>query len=67
MCGMKPRFELERFPDTRVKFKVSFFANDNFWIHDLNTATWVPPLDEVEDLREYLKIVDDYNKGKKGK
>ncbi len=61
---MKPRFELGKFPDGRAKFQVRFFENSNFWIQG-SEATWVPTLDEAEDLHEFLNAIDEYNKNKK--
>ena len=58
---MKPRFELGRFADRRMKLVVRFFQNSNFWINEQGEATWVPTLEEVEDLSEALQMTDFHN------
>lgn len=62
---MKPVFELSKFPDGRIMLRVRFFSNSNFWIHDLETATWVPTLDEGSSLKEFLDLVNERNEIKR--
>ena len=62
---MEPKFELGRFRDKRVKLLIRFSENSNFWFEDGKTATWVPTLQDAEDLYEYLKIVNEWNEFKK--
>jgi hypothetical protein len=58
---MKPIFEFSRFSDGRLMIRVRFFRNSNFWIHDLEQATWVPTLDEVAFLKEVLDVTNERN------
>lgn len=62
---MKPIFEVSRFSDNRVKLLIRFSKNSNFWFGDGETATWVPKFEEVENLKEYLIMVNDWNVCKK--
>jgi hypothetical protein len=62
---MKPIFELGKFPDGRLMLRVRFYKNSNFWIHDLEQATWVPTLEEVAFLKEVLDITNENNEIKR--
>jgi hypothetical protein len=62
---MKPIFEFSRFSDGRLMIRVRFFTNSNFWIHDLEQATWVPTLDEVAFLKEVLDVTNERNEIKR--
>ena len=62
---VKPIFEFDKFSDGRLMIKVRFFANSNFWIHDLEQATWVPTLQEVATLKEVLDLTNERNEIKK--
>jgi hypothetical protein len=62
---MKPIFEFSRFSDGRLMIRVRFFMNSNFWIHDLEQATWVPTLDEVAFLKEVLDVTNERNEIKR--
>ena len=62
---MKPIFELSKFPDGRFMRRVRFYKNTNFWINDLEEATWVPTMDEVNFLEETLDIVNERNEFKR--
>jgi hypothetical protein len=62
---MKPIFELSKFPDGRIMLRVRFFGNSNFWIHDLESATWVPTLDEAANLMEFLDVINERNEIKR--
>jgi hypothetical protein len=62
---MKPVFELGKFPDGRLMLRVRFYRNSNFWIHDLEQATWVPTLEEAEFLKEVLDVANERNEIKK--
>ncbi len=56
------RFELERFPDRRLKLLVRFQPTTNFRVDpSTGEATWVPTLDEEEKLNEFLGMVDYHN------
>jgi hypothetical protein len=61
---MKPRFEIERFPDKRLKLTVRFFPTSNFWINEKGEATWVPTLEETNQLYETLGMTNFYNLNK---
>ena len=61
---MKPRFEIERFPDKRLKLMVRFFQTSNFWINEEGEATWVPTFEEVEQLNEALVMTNIHNENK---
>jgi hypothetical protein len=58
---VKPAFEIDKFPDGRLMMRVRFFRNSNFWIHDLEQATWVPTLEEVAFLKEVLDVTNERN------
>ncbi len=58
---MESRFELERFPDKRLKLLVRFFETSNFWLTEDGEATWVPSLEEVEQLYETMIMTNSYN------
>jgi hypothetical protein len=45
--------------------KVRFFRTSNFWIHDLEQATWVPTLEEAILLKEALDITNERNEIKR--
>ena len=62
---MKPIFELSKFPDGRIMLRVRFSGNSNFWVHDSETATWVPTLDEASNLKEFLEVVNERNEIKR--
>jgi hypothetical protein len=62
---MKPIFELNKFPDGRLMLRVRFFRNSNFWILDLEQATWVPTLEEASFLKEVLDVVNERNEIKR--
>ena len=62
---MKPRYELERFPDKRLKLMVRFFQTSNFWINEEGEATWVPTFEEVEQLIEALLMTNFHNENKR--
>jgi hypothetical protein len=58
---MKPIFEFNKFSDGRLMIRVRFFKNSNFWIHDLEQATWVPTFEEVDFLKEVLDLTNERN------
>ena len=60
------RFELERFPDERLKLLVRFKPSTNFRV-DAKTgeATWVPTLEETDHLYETLGMTNFYNINKR--
>lgn len=58
---MKPIYALDKFPDGRVMLKILFFRNSNFWIHNMEQASWVPTLEEANFLKEALDIVNERN------
>ena len=60
------RFELERFPDKRLKLLVRFQPTTNFRV-DVETgeATWVPTLEETDQLYETLGMTNYYNVNKR--
>jgi hypothetical protein len=62
---MKPVFELGKFADGRLMLRVRFYRNTNFWINDLEEATWVPTLEEVAFLKEVLDAVNERNEAKR--
>lgn len=62
---MKPIFEFSKFPDGRLMIRVRFFRDSNFWIHDLEQATWVPTLEEVDFLKEVLDVTNERNEIKR--
>lgn len=62
---MKPIFEISKFADGRLMVRVRFHKSSNFWIHDLEFATWVPTLDEVETLKEVVEVANERNEIKK--
>jgi hypothetical protein len=45
--------------------KVRFQLSSNFWIHDLESASWVPKLEDVEMLKEIVEVVNERNEIKK--
>ena len=59
------RFELERFPDKRFNLLVRFQPTTNFRV-DATTgeATWVPTLEETNQLYETLGMTNFYNLNK---
>jgi hypothetical protein len=61
---MKPRFELERFSDRRLKLMVRFFQTSNFWINEEGEATWVPTFEELEQLNEALVMTNNHNENR---
>jgi hypothetical protein len=62
---MKPIFELSKFPDGRLMLRVRFFRNSNFWIHDLEQASWVPTIEEASFLKEALDVTNERNEIKR--
>jgi hypothetical protein len=62
---MKPIFELSKFPDGRLMLRVRFFRNSNFWIHDLEQASWVPTIEEASFLKEVLDVTNERNEIKR--
>ena len=65
MKPLKTRFEFSKFPDGRLMIRVRFFQTSNFWIHDLEQATWVPTLEEVDLLKEVLDVTNERNEIKR--
>jgi hypothetical protein len=56
------RFELERFPDKRLKLLVRFQPTTNFRVDPVTgEATWVPTLEETDQLYETLGMTNFYN------
>jgi len=62
---VKPIYEFSKFADGRLMVRVRFFINSNFWIHDMEQASWVPTLEEVNLLKEVLDIVNERNEIKR--
>lgn len=62
---MKTIFELGKFPDGRLMVKVRLFRSSNFWIHNLEEASWVPTLEEADFLKEVLDVANERNEIKK--
>jgi hypothetical protein len=60
-----PVFEIAKFADGRLMVRVRFQHSSNFWIHDLESASWVPRIDEVETLKEIVEVVNERNEIKK--
>jgi hypothetical protein len=59
--NMKPIVEVSKFADGRMMVRVRFSVHSNFWIHDLEQATWVPTLEEVSFLKEVLDVTNEHN------
>lgn len=60
------RFELERFPDRRLKLLVRFQPTTNFRVDpETGEATWVPTLEETDELYETLGMTNFYNLNKR--
>jgi hypothetical protein len=60
------RFELERFPDRRLKLLVRFKPSTNFRVDaETGEATWVPTLEETDQLYETLGMTNFYNINKR--
>ena len=60
------RFELERFPDRRLKLLVRFQPTTNFRVDpETGEATWVPTLEETDQLYETLGMTNFYNLNKR--
>ena len=53
------KIEVSRFKDGRLKVKVVFESNSNFWKESL---TWVPTFEEIERIALSLHSVDGTNK-----
>jgi spore maturation protein CgeB len=62
---MKPIFEISKFPDGRLMVRVRFYTHSNFWIHDLESATWVPTIEDVATLKEVIDVTNEHNEIKK--
>lgn len=62
---MKIIVELGKFPDGRFMTKVRFIRGSNFWIHNLDEASWVPTLEEADFVKEALDLVNEGNEIKK--
>jgi len=65
MVTMKPTVEIGKFTDGRLMVRVRFVKNSNFWIYDLEEATWVPTLEEVNFLKEVLDVTNERNEIKR--
>jgi len=60
------RFELERFPDRQLKLLVRFQPTTNFRVDpQTGEATWVPTLEETDQLSETLGMTNFYNINKR--
>ena len=60
------RFELERFPDKRLKLLVRFQPTTNFRVYSKTVeATWVPTLEETDQLYETLGMTNYFNLNKR--
>ena len=56
------RFEIERFSDRRFKLLVRFLPTTNFRVDaETGEATWVPTLEETDQLYEALGMTNYYN------
>jgi hypothetical protein len=62
---MKPIFEIAKFADGRLMVRVRFFTHSNFWIQDLESATWVPTIEDVATLKEVVDVTNEHNEIKK--
>jgi hypothetical protein len=62
---MKPIFEIAKFPDGRLMVRVRFFVHSNFWIYDLESATWVPTLEDAATLKEVIDLTNEHNEIRK--
>ena len=57
------KVEIGKFGDGRsLKVLVRFENTSNFWVE---SATWVPKLEEIKHILEVLLAIDEYNKVKK--
>jgi hypothetical protein len=45
--------------------RVRFQHSSNFWIHDLDNASWAPRLDEINTLKEIVEVFNERNELKK--
>lgn len=59
------KVEIARFSDGRLKVLIRFNAYSNFWIQDLETASWVPTLEEVAHIKEVIDLTNEHNEIKK--
>jgi hypothetical protein len=62
---MKPTVEIARFVDGRLMVLIRFYAHSNFRIHDLESASWVPTLEELAHIKEVVDLTNEHNEIKK--